>query len=486
MTTRTQELADFVSGTTYDDLPSEVVDYTKLIILDCLACGIAGGGEPRSRMMHDVVRRLGGPADATVFGLGGRVASANAAMANAEIMNLLDADDTFFNASHFAAMSVAAALAEGQRTGASGRDLIRAVAVGFDVSARVNLAILVVAEEDGEARWAPIQGMGFATFGAAASAAAVGGLPAAATRNAFGLAAWMAPTPKAYDMATRREFGTMKYVNNASVAGAGVLAATCAEMGYVADQDVLDTDPGFIRSQGQAGADPALLTEDLGTRWWVLDSAVKYYPACRFACGPIDAVTRLVGDAVLSAGDVERIEIGLNPWAYAIRFFRQPPRLIAGDHRAPLHGAFHLPYVVALAALGRTPGPQWYWPENLDDPAVWALADRVTTVPDRSLMTELTPSAEEVRVRRFRRTRGRMAVRAGGADHEVQWDYCRGDPWTEATRPTAATVGRKLHDFCDRMVDPDVLDALADQVLRLEDVDDVGRQLGRGLAGWAA
>ena len=257
--TKTQMLADFASQTTFDDLPVEVVEYTKLVILDSLICGIAARGEGRTRMMHDVVRRLGGPPDAAVFGLPGRVASANAAMANAEIMNLLDADDTFYNSSHFAAMSVAAAFSEGQRSGASGEDVIRAVALGFDVSARLNLAILVLKEEDGQARWAPIQGMGFATFGAAAAAAAVTGLSLEQTRNAFGLAAWLAPTPKPYDMATRTEFGTMKYVNNASVAAAGVLAATYAEAGYLADQNVLDVDPGVhpIAGAGRCRPRPA-------------------------------------------------------------------------------------------------------------------------------------------------------------------------------------------------------------------------------------
>ena len=93
-------------------------------------------------------------------------------MANAEIMNLLDADDTFFTSSHFAAFNVAGALAECQRLGRSGRELILGTAVGFDVNARLNLASIVMGEgTDGSFEWASVSGMGFAAFGTAASAA---------------------------------------------------------------------------------------------------------------------------------------------------------------------------------------------------------------------------------------------------------------------------------------------------------------------------
>jgi len=274
--TRTQALADFAVDTRFEDLPAEVVDTAKLVILDSLICGLAAGGLERTRMMHGVVSRLGGRPEASVFGLDGRFPSALAATANAEIMNLLDADDTFFNASHFAVFNVAAALAEAQRLGASGRDLIRAVAVGFDVSARLDLSKLTIAVVDGQLRWSPIQGMGYAAFGTAASAGAVARLDREQMRNAFGLCAWYAPTPVANTMHRRTEFCSLKYANYAGAAHAGMLAALLAEQGYVGDQDVLDGEPSFVHAQGAVGADPELLLEGLGATWWILETAIKY------------------------------------------------------------------------------------------------------------------------------------------------------------------------------------------------------------------
>ena len=102
----TTALADFVTTTEYASLPLEVVEYTKLVILDTLICGIAAGNEQRTRMMHKMLLGMGGNEESTVFGLDRRVPSAHAAMANAEAMNLLDADDTFFTTSHFAAWAL--------------------------------------------------------------------------------------------------------------------------------------------------------------------------------------------------------------------------------------------------------------------------------------------------------------------------------------------------------------------------------------------
>ena len=123
--TLTHAMARFAVETGFEDLPAEVVDYTKLLILDSLICGIAASEAERTRMSHKLAERLGGPAEATVFGMATQVPAGLAASINSEIMNYLDADDTFFNTGHFVVLNVAAALADVaipvSRGGAGGR-----------------------------------------------------------------------------------------------------------------------------------------------------------------------------------------------------------------------------------------------------------------------------------------------------------------------------------------------------------------------------
>lgn len=477
MTDCTRQLADFVHDTRFERLPPEVVDYTKLVLLDSLVCGIAAGRLERTRMMHAVVEQLGAGEEASVFGLGHRVPALNAAMANAEIMNLLDADDTFFSSNHFAVFSVAAGLAEAQRLGASGKSLIRSVALGFDVNARVNLALLLMDEVDGRFQWASVAGMGFAAFGAAASAAAVLGLDREQTRNVFGLAAWLAPTPVAAGISARREFESLKYGNYAGATHAGMLAARLAEQGYTGAQTCLDTEPGFMQAQGSVATDRELLVSELGQKWWILETALKYYPSCRYTHGPIDMLRRLMREQRLEAGDIERIEVHLNPMAYALLLFREPAPRITPDHRAPLNGAFNIPYVLALVALGRPPGPAWYARENLEDARVWELASRIRTTVDEDAKDEVVRAFRETRLRRFRKTRGALTVWARGQRHVCTTEYCDGDPWSPETRPTWELVAHKFHDFCGGFLAASVIEDVVDRLRNLESASNVSADL---------
>ncbi|MBK7729654.1 MAG: MmgE/PrpD family protein [Gammaproteobacteria bacterium] len=120
-----------------------------------MVCGLAACRLERSAITRRVAARLAGPADATVFGLEQKVASANAAYANAEMMNALDADERFYNAAHFAAIVLAASLAEAERLCSSGADILKAFIAGFEINARLNLASKLM-EYDGEQfRWSP-------------------------------------------------------------------------------------------------------------------------------------------------------------------------------------------------------------------------------------------------------------------------------------------------------------------------------------------
>ena len=468
----TQRLADFVADARFRDLKDEVVDYTKMIILDSLICGITAASMERSRMMQAMVRRQGGAPEASVFGIDGRYPVPLAVMANAEMMNALDADDTFFTSSHFAAFNVAAALAEAQRDGASGEDMILATAVGFDVNARLNLASQVFVEDsDGTVRWSKVMGMGFSAFGTAATAARIRGLDSAKMRNLFGLLESFAPTPTVNKVVEVTGMQSLKMANYPAVAHAAMLALEFADAGYVANQDCLDGD-GFLLAQGCLAADEGLLVEELGQKWWILETAVKYYPSCRYTHGAIDLLLALMEEESLTPEMIERIEVGMNPMALAHRLFRDPARDIAFDHCAPFSAQFNIPYVLALAALGIPRGPRWYAEDTLANPTVWALAKRIHTVEDPLAMEEVKKSRES-RIKRFRKSPASITVWAHGRRYERRSDYVSGDPWAAHTRVTWDALERKLAAFGEGILSDRQQRELLDFVARLELVGDV-------------
>lgn len=471
----TQALADFVSQTRYEDLPKEVVEYTKLLIADTLICGIAAGNLERTRMMHRVLDTMGGQEDATVFGHTRRFPAALAAMANSEVMNALDADDTFFTTSHFAAFNVAGALAEAERQGASGQDLILAVALGFDINARLNLSSVVIGEDErGELEWSPVQGMGFATFGTAVGSAVVRGLSREQMRNMFGIAGQMAPTPTVNKTVNLRIHNSMKYANYAGVGFAGMMSSELAAQGYIGDQQVLD-EGAFFRAQGCLQADGELLLEELGQKWWVLETCFKYYPSCRYTHGPIDILRTLMQEEDFTAADIERIVIHMNPMGYALRFFREPAQEIAPDHLAPLNGAFNIPYVMALAALGRTPGPEWYSDASLQDPEVWALARKITTAANEQT-EDTVRAAFKTRIRRFRKTPASLTVVANGREYFRSTEYVDGDPWSPETKTKWPDIEQKGRNFLSGMWADERIERLLSAFRRMEQWEDVRKE----------
>ena len=431
---------------------------------------------PRSQMMLRVLEQFGGAPDSTVFGSDRRFPVALATMANAEIMSYLDADDTFFTSSHFAAFNVAAALAEAERCNAPGERLILAVALGFDVNARINLSSEVIRQtKEGELQWAELQGMGFAAMGTAVTSAVLRGLDYAQMCNTLGLVAYQAPAPVFNTTAARRKHHSLKYANYPGTAFAGVMSAMMAEQGYNTEHSCLDNG-AFIRAQGCLASVDDLLLDDLGSKWWIQETAVKYYPSCRYTHGPIDMLMQLMAEERLSADDIEECTIYINPMGYALLFFREPATSLDPDHCAPLSGAFNIPYVMALAALGRRPGPDWYSETTLRDAAVWELARRFTVAPDEKGRNEVVAALGE-KIRRFRKTPASIRVKARGQSFHREIEYVNGDPWSDATRASWASVAHKFHEFCHDILDPAEIDKVVENFQRLETVQRFGNEL---------
>lgn len=220
-----------------------------------------------------------------------------------------------------------------------------------------------------------------------------------------------------------------------------------------------------------------MLVEELGEKGWILETCIRYYPACRYTAGPVDMLRRLMREQGLNAEDIEKIEIRMHPMGYALRIFQEPPKVIATDYRAALNGAFNISYVMVLAALGRTPGPRWYSEKNLKDPEIWKLAARIVTAEDESARDDVVCAFRETRTRRFRKTSAAMSVWVSGEEHRCDAEYADGDPWTPKPPATWDSVEQKFQNFCSRLMPSDEIRGLIDCVRNLESVSDVSREL---------
>lgn len=327
----THDFAAFVSGTTYDDLPAEVVQAVKWTILDTLAVTIAGLDTPAVRMLASWVARDAAEPRATALGLSFGCDPARAALLNGTSGHALDYDDYCFAMSgHPSVTLLPAALALAESRGLSGRDLIRGYAVGFEAAIMLSHTVNPHHYNHG---WHGTGTIG--TVGATCAAASVLSLPHEAVVRALGLGASSAA-------GLRQNFGTdAKPLHAGNAARSGVTAAELAELGFGADTNVLEGRWGFFHTftDGPRREWPKP-GQDFGDPWSVLDPGIttKLFPSCGSTHAALGGILELRRQG-LRAPDVVRIDVDVTDVAAGNLMYPHP--------RTGLEAKFSMQYCLA-------------------------------------------------------------------------------------------------------------------------------------------
>src|SRR5262245_5187919 len=135
----TEKIAEFIANTSYDNIPRDVVEKAKRTTLDCIGAALAGITEPVSQTITSYATKLGGPAQASVFGAGVKVSIGDAALANGCISHALDYDDCGVKIGHPSVLVLPAVLSLGEHLGASGQDILIAYILGLEIEGKLAL-----------------------------------------------------------------------------------------------------------------------------------------------------------------------------------------------------------------------------------------------------------------------------------------------------------------------------------------------------------
>ncbi|MEP9378673.1 MmgE/PrpD family protein [Aquabacter sp. CN5-332] len=442
----TAALSTFAAGVRYEDLPVRVVEDTKRIIADTLACAVGGTLLDAGRMVGEAASQIGGgPKEATVLGSGRKVSAAAAAFANSALANALDADETLFNSSHHACCTVPSALALAEALGLSGKELITAVAVGYEIGARVCVSLTIArVNEKGDIERFPTTGLGWAVFAAAAAASKALGLAPAQFATALGIAGWTSPISSHLKWDHSGELHMMKNSPHAFMGFSGVTAARLSALGFTGEPAMLDGDAGFWRLVGSPDCDWNVLCGGLGENWWISRAAIKPYATNRLTHHAISLFRALQSENDLGPNEIEKIEIK--------SFARVASAFLSGNlaPKNPVEAQFSLPFAIAASAYGHELGPQWCQPAQLSDPRLRAFAGRVSVSTDPEI--QKTMAEDLLRTRRYPRVPTMVTIFARGQSFTRSANYAPGDPDTEATRLTDADLERKFHLFTDNVL----------------------------------
>jgi len=351
-------------------------------LLDTIGVMLAGASEPCAKSVRDVVALESRGRQCTVIGTPHRAAATGAALANGTAAHAHDFDDMcFVSLAHPSAPLVAAALAVAELTGGSGRALLDAYVIGFEVEARLGRAMNPRHYRRG---WHCTSTLG--TIGAAAAASRLFGLDARVTAYALAIAASEASGLK-------ENFGTMvKPLHGGLAARNGVLAALLARAGMDASASAIDGPQGFLVAMDSAS--PALepFVADLGSRWEILDTGitVKLYPSCAATHPALDALLDLKRREGFGPEDVERIDIGVDAITPTVLLYDCPA--------TGLEGKFSMPFCAASAVVDGQVGLATFGADRLADPSIAALRRRIAMYVDSALDPE-APALTQARVR---------------------------------------------------------------------------------------
>ena len=407
------------AATTVGSLPAEVVRSVPQRVLDVLGICVRATTLDTSGAMSGLVLDEGGAEVATGVGLARRVPARAAAFLNGGLAHSLDYDDTHLpSILHPSASVVPAALAAGEAAGATGAQVLAAVAVGLEVAVRTGMAGYDPDADGGRGQSVYFEHGQHATSicGALGSAAAAAMLwrpgDAGAVANSIAVACSMASGI----IEANRTGGTVKRVHCGLAAHAGLTAAALVARGLTGAPTALEGRFGFfeawLRDEWREGP----VVDGLGTEWCAADIFYKPYPANHFTHAGIDAARRLRA-AGLRADEVEHAHLGVA--SPTVRTIGEPLEV---KQRPPTGYAaqFSGPFTVAAALLGGSGlglGLADFSDERATDPAHVALMSRVTVGADErcdAVYPEQFPAVLTVRTTDGRTLEEQVMVNRGG------------------------------------------------------------------------
>lgn len=367
------ELARNVCRYRYEDLPAKAVDHACMIVASTIASAAAGKDIRSARVVRELVKEQGGTPEASIwFDNDSKIPAVNACRANALASDAAASDDSDLRTiAHLGTQLTAASIAMGERTGASGKDVLAAIVLGYEVAGRMAASIMPSYRDLG------FHGSLCVIFASAVAAGRILNLNEPQMTQAIAMSAVsMGGLHTAADSSEAREY----FAGNAALGG--VNAAYAAQKGYVVEERVLETRKGFFEVYGAKGADVESVIRDWGKDWDIVtDMAIKLVPgghthhalgeAAAQASRAANVLPEQIRSIVVSQPVNQKLRVG------PMRATRKPKNLVEVAHTPA--------YFVAAAVADRNFSWVHATEARYNDPVIHSLIDKIKVgnpVPD--------------------------------------------------------------------------------------------------------
>ena len=374
MSTLSEQFASWIIDVKHTDIPEEVIEDTKLRVLDYLGLILAAYSMPVGKSFRDGVVEMGGGSGATILGFGDTTSPMWATIANGGMSHALDYDDTHNETvNHITGPVATTALSLGEQMNISGQEFLTYVAAGNEVSARIGLGSPI-----------PLLKLGFhptsvwGTLAAGQVAGRMMGLSEKHLKDTMGLTG-----SQASGLMEHFADGTLvKSMHPGWAAHSGIVAAHLAKNGLTGPATVLEGRNGVYRSHAQVDIsefDFERVTAGIGKEWELLNTSFKPYPCVHIVHPFLDALLHLYREEGVRPDNVKKI---ICPIAeYMISICCEPADMKTRP-QTDYHGRFSLQYSLGAALYFGRLGVEACSEENIKNPDLLAQVDKVEYMID--------------------------------------------------------------------------------------------------------
>ena len=456
----TQDIAKFVAEIKFEDLSKATIREAKRTILDSIGCALAGITSDKGKIAIELSRRLGGPPESTIIGVGEKVSCNSAAFANGELINALDYDSLLPPIGHVSPCVIPASLAIAESSKASGKDLILGTVIGHEIAARIALVLPPIVEfaekgpEEGNIRWSQTYGLGN-IFGGVASTGKILKLDYQKMSHLLGLAGHFRPVSMFSKWIETIPSAMTKYASAGWISSAVVISTLLAEMGYIGDITVLDSD-GLEERCASQNWGPNTIMDKIGEKWLFLNMEYKPYPCCRGLHGGLDAFISLIDQYDLKAEDIESIRAFCHPLA-------NKPLWQTRELTNHVDAQFSFPYCFAVAAHRVRIGADWQDSATMGDPKIIEFMNKVSC--------QVHPKFEKY-YKDPRSRVGMVEVVAKGKTFREERKYYKGTPFTDF-QITDEELVEKFRNNASRILTRGKIDKVGKFLFELENMENI-------------
>jgi 2-methylcitrate dehydratase PrpD len=411
----TKELIQRCHDIHYNALADDVIDRVKYLLLDYIGVAARGALSESSGPIHRFILHTDNAQDgAVVIGTNIQASPAYAALANGTAAHSLELDDVVNEASlHPAVAIMPAALAAAHMAGCSGKELIAAIAAGYEVTIKLGVAL------DPAVHYArgfhPTGTCG--TMGAAVTVAKLMKLNQKAMVNALGIAGSQA----AGSMEFLSDGAFTKRLHPGWAAHSGMIAALLARENFTGPATIIEGRFGFLHAYSR-GANPARVLQDWGDPYEVMNTSIKPHACCRYKQGPIDGILKIMRKNNLDAAQIRNVSLGILEAGFALV---AEPKEQKSNPKSVVDAQFSMPFGAAVAMLHGKATLDEYTLENIKSAQVKAMMDKIFCVMDPDLEKEFPkkwPASVTIQTQDGKAYSTRVDYPKGDPENPLTWD----------------------------------------------------------------